>query len=137
QALVSQGGDALRELTGDLEDAGGTAKTMADKQMQGLSGAMLLMKSAAESVAISIGDTGLLDNMTSLATGFAELMQDLSKTNPAFLKFAVVVAAVAAAIGPLLLVTGMLISSIGAIAGVFAGVTAAVAAPIAVFALLA
>src|SRR5690606_9467938 len=61
QALLSQGGQALRQFTQQLEDAGGTAQAVAETQMQGLHGMIKELQSAGEELALSLGDAGLLD----------------------------------------------------------------------------
>ncbi|KKL79336.1 hypothetical protein LCGC14_2015830, partial [marine sediment metagenome] len=53
-ALVSQGSKALKELTTELENSGGTAARIAKVQMEGLKGAFLEFKSALEGVTIAI-----------------------------------------------------------------------------------
>lgn len=54
--LLSQGSAAIRELTKELEGAGGAAKEAAEVQLEGLNGALIKMKSAVEGAAISIGE---------------------------------------------------------------------------------
>ena len=108
-ALVSQGAKSLRGLTSDLEHSGGTAKRMADKQMQGLNGQMLKLKSAAESLAIAIGDSGLLDMVTGLAAKFTGWISSLAQTNPQVLKLAAGFALALAVIGPVVFVGGKFI----------------------------
>lgn len=54
--------DQLRELDASLQDAGGTAKQVAEEQLDTLGGAFTLLKSKAEGLLISVGevvDTGL------------------------------------------------------------------------------
>lgn len=58
-ALVRQGSGALAELTGKLREADGWAGHIAEVQMRGLRGAFYNLKSAAEALAISIGESGL------------------------------------------------------------------------------
>ncbi len=54
--LLSVGGDAIREFTRDLQDAGGTAQRVAEVQIDTLRGDLTLMTSAAEGAQISIGE---------------------------------------------------------------------------------
>ena len=49
--------DGIRELESALSDAGGTAETMAEQQLDTLSGSIALLKSALEGVSITIGKT--------------------------------------------------------------------------------
>lgn len=55
QALLNEGSDTLRDYTKELENAGGTAKEIADKQLDNLNGAITIFKSALEGAAIEIG----------------------------------------------------------------------------------
>jgi len=121
-AVVSQGADNLKRLKGELETVGNVTKKLADIQMKGFNGAMKELKSAAEAVFIAIGESGLLSSMADFAKSVAAWFRDLAQTNPRLLKLGVLIAGVAAAIGPLLLVAGTLITSFGAIAGVLGGV---------------
>lgn len=54
-ALVSQGHEALQELTGELEDSAGTAERIGSVQMQGFNGQMKELTSAIEGAAIALG----------------------------------------------------------------------------------
>ena len=111
EALVSQGGDALRDLTADLENAGGTAEQMADTQLEGLNGQMRLLMSAAEGLAIAVAESGLLEWVTDMVERVTEWVSSMAEANPGMLRMAVAVAAVAAAVGPLLIVVGKAIQS--------------------------
>lgn len=113
QALVSQGSGALAQLTADLQNAGGTAKSVADIQMQGLNGAMDNLSSSAEGLMIAIGDAGLLRVMTQITTKVTEWVAALSKLSPQLLWIATVVLSVAAAIGPFLAIVGRMSVMIG------------------------
>lgn len=54
--LLERGGEALRTYERSLESAGGTAKRIADQQLDTLRGSMTLLSSAFESAKIAIGD---------------------------------------------------------------------------------
>lgn len=123
-ALMQQGSGAISELDGLLQNAGGTAQAMADVQMKGAAGAMARMKAAVEALMIALGDSGLLDTITSIAESIGEFATKLSATNPNLLRIALLVAAVAAAIGPLLIVAGLAVQAFGALAGVAAVISA-------------
>lgn len=129
-ALVSQGSDALRDLTANLRDSEGAAETLADIQMEGLTGAMRRLRSAAESLAISFADSGLLDGATSLALTFADMLQWASELNPWILQVAGGLGALVAAVGPLMWMGGIVVRNLRAIAtGIRLVATAAVATP--------
>ena len=114
----------LLGLTEQLENTGDIANEMADIQMQGLNGGILLLKSAAEGLAIAIGDTGLLDWADSAVRGIADFLSFLTEINPAVLTFGVVVAGVGAALlaigGTILIVAGGLAAAVGTLITTFA-----------------
>ncbi|MEE3155588.1 MAG: phage tail tape measure protein, partial [Pseudomonadota bacterium] len=121
-ALVSQGAGALTDLTTDLQNAGGTAKRIADVQMEGLNGAMKRLQSAFEGLQIAIAESGLLDIVGNLVTRLSDLIQRMSEVSPTALRVGTAIAAIAAAAGPVLLVMGTLISSASTIVAAFATV---------------
>jgi hypothetical protein len=114
-ALVSQGGDALRELTASLEASGGTAQQIADVQMEGLAGAMLRLKSAFEGAMIALAESGLLDTATTLvemlAKAFGFAADAIGKVPAPLGAAALALAALAAAAGPALVTASALIGA--------------------------
>lgn len=104
--LLEQGSGALVEFTNELENAGGTAERIAEKQMDNFNGAMIQLKSALEGLAIAIADSGLLEFATKIARKLTDLTRKLRETNPQILKFGTIIAGVAAVMGPLLIVGG-------------------------------
>src|SRR5690554_4984451 len=118
QALLGRGSEGLRQLVEDLKNSEGAAEEMAAIRMEGLNGEIMQLKSAAQELMLQIGDTGLLDVATRVVQKMISWTQELQKTNPEMLKWGTVIAAVAAAVGPLLVAVGMVISAIGQITGV-------------------
>lgn len=53
-AIMDEGGDALKEYTKDLENAGGTAEKVANEQLDNLQGDLKLLGSVLETVGIKI-----------------------------------------------------------------------------------
>lgn len=111
--LLLQGSGELEKFTVALNDAGGTAKRIADVQMQGLNGAIKELKSTFEAFQLALADSGVLEWVTGFAKGMAEWFREMSKTNPALLRMAAAVAAVLAVAGPLALVAGTLVTALG------------------------
>lgn len=111
-ALMSAGGDAVREMT---EAVTGTNKAndMAAQQLDTLQGQWAELTSQLEEVAIMFGDV-LIPIIRQLITKYVmPLTTKLMGMSVSTRKNVVVIALLAAAIGPLLLVIGKLISSIG------------------------
>lgn len=130
-SLVGEGSDALKGLTGDLQNAGGTASEIAETQMEGFNGGVKELKSALQSLAIEVADSGLLDWATQLTEKVTSWVQSASQAHPWLLKLGVILGVVAAVVGPLLIVIGALISAIGAIGAVMTPVVGVVAAVVA------
>lgn len=119
-ALVTQGSDALRSMTAELDSAGGTAERIGKVQMQGFNGAMLELKSAFEALQIAVAESGMLQFLTDLAKRAAEWTRNMAQTNPETLKWVTIIAAATAAIGPLVFLVGQTILGIGGLLKMFA-----------------
>ncbi|QWI19388.1 phage tail tape measure protein [Bacillus wiedmannii] len=94
-ALIKQGAPALQEYKTLLEESGGTAERVARIQQDTLMGAWTQLQSAAEGLAINLGQS-LLPAFTALAQGAATLIGGLSQLDPAFLAGGLAAAAFAA-----------------------------------------
>lgn len=127
-ALVTQGSDAVRELTGELENSAGTASEIAAVQMEGFNGAMRELTSAFEGLQLAIADSGLIEWATQAVQAVTRWVQSMSQSNPEILKWGVIVGGLAAAVGPVVLVLGTLAAGIAAVgipvAATIAGVVA-------------
>lgn len=114
--VLSDSNEKVSDLTESLQSAGGAAQEMANTRMEGFNGEMKKLSSAFESLQISIGQSGILSDLSELVGGFAGLLSSLSETNPTLLKTGVVVAGLAAAVGPLILTIGGIVSVAPAVA---------------------
>jgi len=114
-ALVTQGADAMKNLTQELKDSAGTTDEVAAVSMEGFAGVMKEVKSAIEGFAIALADSGILEFMEGLAKKLAVAVRWLSDTPAPVKTVVVIIAALAAAIGPLLIVLGMMLPAITAI----------------------
>lgn len=120
-ALVQQGSKALADMTKTLEDAAGAggAAEVAQKQMSGFNGKMLTLKSAFQEMQIAIAESGLLDFVGRLTEKLTGLFRWIGQLNPEILKWVTIFGAVAAAIGPVLLVLGTMLTMLpGLVAGI-------------------
>lgn len=82
QVLVDQGASSLATLQGVLENAGGTAESIAQAQLNTLSGQLNILKSVTEGAAIEVGRSlvpalrdVLIPVLSSAAKGFAEVIK--------------------------------------------------------------
>lgn len=111
-ALLATSSDRWDELGTALGDAGGAAGQMADTQLDNLGGSLTILKSALEGLAINVGDV-LTPFIKRLAEWVTTLVDKFNGLSPKAQKIIVAIAGIAAAIGPLLVVGGVLLSSIG------------------------
>lgn len=109
-ALMRSGGEEIQKMQALIGDTSSTEQ--AEARMKGLNGALKRLQSAAEALAIAIADSGLLEAITGIATRVAGFTARLSETNPKLLNLITIVAATAAAIGPLALAFGTVASAI-------------------------
>ena len=113
-AVVNASEKDYKKLTKSIDGSKGASKRMAKEMEGGIGGSMRKMKSAVESLAISIGDVvapfigKAADAIAGLATKLTNLPGWLQGTIVAF-------GALAAAIGPLTLVVGVFTASLGSI----------------------
>lgn len=108
-AIMNAGSESIETLKASLADT--SAADQATARMKGLNGAMLKLKSALEAVAIAIADSGLLEWATAAVEKFSAWFSMLSKTNPEVLKAGTVIAGLAAALGPLIVVLGSVVAA--------------------------
>lgn len=106
-ALVGQGADALEELTEQLDNSGGTAARIADRQMEGFEGRMKIFRSVVEGLNIAIGNA-LLPALSALAETTARLLEPVTRLAEAYPNVtAAVVAAAASVIGFRVAIAGL------------------------------
>lgn len=114
-AVINASDEDYKKLTKSIDGSNGAAKRMANEMEGGIGGAMRKMKSAIESLAISLGDA-LAPMLYKVATWVTKLATKFSSLPSGVQKTIAVVGLLAAAIGPLVLVMGMFTSAIGSIA---------------------
>jgi len=121
------GSDAIRTAIG-LMDLGAkgfedmqariakvSAADQAAARMKGFNGQLEQLKGALETLAIRFAESGLLEQMTKIVTALGEWVDWMAKASPETLKFAGTIGLILAAVGPVIIVMGSLIQSIGVI----------------------
>lgn len=119
-ALVSQGSEALRELTGELENSAGTAAMVSGVQMEGFKGLMKELQSAFEELQLRIAESGLLTFLGEIVLGATEVLRALSQLPDPVLAVLTAFAGLAAVVGPLLWMAGAFVGALGHLAPVLA-----------------
>lgn len=135
---AEDGDKSYASLVKQLGDKGvaGAAKRMGDQLTGGTAGAMETLSSAFETLSIAIANSGLLKVFTDIVLKITELVNYVGTLSPGKLKIGVLFAGIAAAIGPILVGVGSLISAIGTIGTVAGPILAALTGPIGLLALL-
>lgn len=111
-ALLANTGDTWDELQTSIENSGGAAQQMADTQLDNLSGQLTILKSAVEGFAISIGETlmPMVKNIVAKIQSFVNWLNNLDEgTRQVIVKIGLFVAA----LGPVLVILGTVISKVG------------------------
>lgn len=125
-SLMAAGPDEIEKMTKSLEESGGMSAETAKKMKDNLGGALEELGGAFETAGIAIGNllTPAIKSLAGMVQGLVQRFIDMS---PAAQKVSLVFAAIAAAIGPLLVVAGVMISTIGSILKVLAPLAASIA----------
>lgn len=125
-AIINAFDSDYAKLTDAIYDADGAAQQMADTMLDNLSGQLTLLKSALEGLAIQFGEI-LMPYIKQFVTWLQNLTQKLQELTPEQKEQIVKWAAIAAAIGPVLMVLGKLTSSVGSIITTFGKIPGAIA----------
>lgn len=128
--LTESGGAALRNLTEDLRRSGGTAKKLAETQINTLSGQFTILKSKIEAVSIAMGKrlAPLMRDIVKRAQKFVDALLALDdNTKNTVLRIAAFTAGISALVG--------IFAAVAGAATLLAGAVLLLAAPIAILAL--
>lgn len=126
-SLLGTSAERWEELGLAIDDAGGSAKKMADTQLDNMQGSLTLLKSALEGAGIAISDV-LAPYVKKLAEFVQSLISKFNALSPDIQKVIVIIGVLVAAIGPLLVIMGLISSGLGVITGALAGLSAPIIA---------
>ena len=111
-AVVNSSEADFNKLTGAIDDCDGSSKKMAETMNDNLEGDLTMLKSNLQTLAISLGE--VMIPVLRDATGILrDVVNKFNQLSPATKELIVKALAVTAAVGPILLVGGKLISGIG------------------------
>lgn len=113
-AIVNASASDYDSLRAAIAGADGTAEKMAGTMQDNLSGQLTILKSQLEELAISFGDL-LMPLIRDVVTAIQGFVDKLNSMDDSSRKVILTVAAIAAAIGPLLVGVGKTMSAIGSI----------------------
>lgn len=124
-AIVNSSDKDWNDLINNIDNADGTAKKMADTMLDNLSGQFTILKSNLQEAALQLNEE-LGPAMKKIVDKIQEWVQKFMELSPQQKEQIVKIAAIAAAIGPLLTVVGKLLSSTGSIINTFTKIPGAV-----------
>lgn len=139
-ALINTAPDEVSALSAALDEEGTTAE-MAEAMMSGFGGSLEKLKSSVDVAKTSLGEA-LAPIILKVAEGIQKLVDWFNSLSPTAQRIIAVVGAIVAAIGPLLVIGGTLLTGLGnimiygpMIMGMLAGIgpaIAGIAAPVAI-----
>lgn len=119
-AIINASSEDYQRLTDSIASATdestgySRAQEMSEEMMNNLKGSITLLKSAVESLLVKLG-TALTPTIKKIAESITKLVEKLNSLSDEQIQQIVKIAAIAAAIGPVLIIVGKVISAIGAI----------------------
>ena len=117
-ALLANTGDTWDDLQRSIENSGGAAQKMADTQLDNLSGQLTILKSAVEGFAISIGEA-LMPMIKNIVAKLQSFVDWLNNLDDGARQVIVRIGLFVAALGPVLVILGTVISKVGVTMQVF------------------
>lgn len=120
--IVNASTEDFDKLTAAINGSSGSAKEMADKMLDNLNGQLTLLKSAAEGIAITIGNK-LMPYAKMVASWVQKAADYINNLNDAQLDNIIKWAGIAAAIGPAIMIFGKIVTMVGKVHSTFGKVT--------------
>ena len=125
-ALMNAAPADIEKLSGAIENCDGTAESMAETMQDNLSGQLTILMSQLQELAISFGEI-LMPAIRSIVGKVQEFVDKLNSMDEGTKKAIVKFALVAAAIGPMLIMLGKTVSTVGTTIKTFSSLTKSVA----------
>lgn len=124
-SIIKTSPKEYQKLSKAIKDSGGAADTAAKTQLDNLNGQITLLKSATEGAAITIGNKMLpfLKQLTSKIQSAADWFNNLSDKQVNFIMKS---AGIAAAVGPVLMIFGKLVTGVGRAVSMFGKISSAI-----------
>lgn len=126
-ALMNAGEDDVNKLSEAIANCNGTSANMAGIMQDNLSGQMTILKSQLEELAISFGEM-LMPMIRSAVSAVQAFVDKLNGMDEGTRQTIITVLAIAAALGPLLIIIGNVVSSIGTVMTVLPQLSGAITA---------
>lgn len=124
-ALMERGPEELQALTQSFYDVDGAAAEMADTMMDNTPGAIEEMMGSIETLAIKIQQV-MAPVVTDIVKKITEFINKISSMDEETLQLVVKITAIAAAMGPVLLIFGKITKTVGSVINVFTSLSGVV-----------
>lgn len=124
-AIINASDSDYEKLTDAIYDADGAAQQMADTMLDNLSGQITILMSSLQELALQFGEI-ILPYVKKFVDKIQELVTKFQELSPEQKDQIVKWAAIAVAIGPVLMVLGKLTSSVGSIIATFGKIPGAI-----------
>lgn len=108
--LMNQGADGLNRIAEAIRKTDAAAQ--AQERLEGFYGQLENLKGAIETLAIRVGQSGVLEVVTALVTHIGDLIDWLSEASPTVLRFTALIAGIAAVVGPTIYAIGLIRASL-------------------------
>lgn len=109
--LLDEGADSLEDFNQQLLSSAGTASKQSAEMLNNLSGQLIILKSALEGLAISFGNL-LLPAIKKITEGVQKVVTWLNNLTDSQKKTLLTILEIVAAIGPVLLIIGKVVSGV-------------------------
>ena len=113
-ALMNAAPEDIEKVSGAVNNCKDAAKNMADTMQDNLEGQLTILKSQLQELAISFGDL-LMPAVRSIVPGLQGMVDVLNAMSDGVKRVIMIVALLAAALGPVLIIIGKTLSAIGTI----------------------
>lgn len=113
-ALMNAAPEDIEKVSGAVNNCKDAAKKMADTMQDNLEGQLTILKSQLQELAISFGDL-LMPAVRSIVSGLQGMVDVLNAMPDGVKRVIMIVALLAAALGPVLIIIGKTLSAIGTI----------------------
>lgn len=113
-ALMNAAPEDIEKVSGAVNNCKDAAKNMADTMQDNLEGQLTILKSQLQELAISFGDL-LMPAVRSIVSGLQGMVNVLNAMPDGVKRVIMIVALLAAALGPVLIIIGKTLSAIGTI----------------------
>ena len=124
--LVNASTEDFDKLTAAINNSSGSAKEMSEKMLDNLNGQLTLLKSAAEGIAITIGDK-LMPYVKTAVSWVQKAADYINNLSDAQLDNIIKWAGIAAAVGPAVVAFGKVVTAVGSAQRLFGTVTKTIA----------